>query len=86
MVVGLVAASTVSLGLAVFMPALDLTYFKSLSTVGFDGPSLAIMTIMFVLGGIRVGKKKKKLHLIVLVLIAAALGVLLFGVLRVDTL
>jgi len=83
-VVGLVAASAVSLGLAVVLPSLNLTYFKGLSAEGFDGPSLALMAIMFVLGGIRVGKRKKKLHPIVLVVIAAALGILLFGVLGVD--
>ena len=79
-VVGLVAASTVSLGLAVFLPMLDLTYFKALSVQGFDPISLALVALMFVLGHLKVGQAKKKLHPIILIIISAALGLLLFGV------
>lgn len=80
-VVGLVLASTVSLGLAVFLPLLDLTYFSSLSVKGFDYVSLALIAVMFIIGHIRLGKRKKKIHPILLVVISAVLGVLLFGVL-----
>ena len=51
-VVGLVAASTVSLGIAVFLPLLNLEYFSALTVEGFDLTSLCLMAIMFVLGGI----------------------------------
>ncbi len=81
-VVGLVAASTVSLGLGVVLPLLNLAYFTNITADGFDVVSLCLMALMFVLGGLRVGKTKKKLHPILLVLISAALGVLLFGVLN----
>lgn len=81
-IVGLVAASVVSLGLAVFLPLLDLKMLSSLNVKGFDLVSLCLMALMFVLGGIRLGKAKKKLHPIILILISAALGILLFGVFK----
>ncbi len=80
-VVGLVAASTVSLGLAVFLPKLNLEYFSALSGEGFDVVSLCLMAIMFVLGYLRFGKSKKKLHPILIICISAAAGVILFGAL-----
>lgn len=79
-VVGLVAASVVSLGIAVFLPLVNLELFASLSTEGFDPVSLGLMAIIFVLGGLRFGKSKKRLHPIALVLLSAVLGILLFGV------
>lgn len=79
-VVGLVAASMASLGLAVILPSLDLQFFKSLSLEGFDWVSLCLMALMFVIGHLRI--KKKKLHPIIMVLIAATLGIVLFGVLE----
>ena len=79
-VVGLVAASTVSLGFGVVLPLMNLTYFASVSVEKFDYVSLALIALMFVLGYLRVGRSKKKLHPILLVLISAALGILLFGV------
>ncbi|MBP5194029.1 MAG: chromate transporter [Clostridia bacterium] len=81
-VAGLVAASAVSLGLGVILPLLNLTYFKSLSAEKFDWVSLVIMAIIFVLGGLRLGKAKKKIHPALLVILAAGLGVLLFGALK----
>lgn len=78
-VVGLVLSSVVTLALAVILPAFDLKSF-CFSTENFDPASIGIMAIMFVLGGIRFGKSKKRLHPIFLILIAAALGVVLFGV------
>ena len=78
-VVGLVAASTVSLALSVILPSLELKMFRSLSVEGFDWVSLCLVALMFVLGHLRL--KKKKLHPIILVLVAAGLGILLFGVL-----
>ena len=78
-VVGLVAASTVSLALSVILPSLELKMFRSLSAQGFDWVSLCLVALMFVLGHLRL--KKKKLHPIILVLVAAGLGILLFGVL-----
>ena len=80
-VVGLVAASAVSLGFGVVLPLIDLTWFKSLSVEKFDWVSLIIMAIIFVLGGLRLGKGGKKLHPALLVLIAAALGTVFFGAL-----
>ena len=79
-VVGLVAASTVSLGIAIIFPLMDLTYFSALSAREFDWVSLLLIALMFVLGYLRLGKAKKKLHPILLVLISAGLGILLFGV------
>ena len=58
---------------------LNLTCFCSLSVQGFDPVSLGLMALMFVLGHLKVGKTKKKLHPIIIA-ISAALGVLLFGV------
>lgn len=78
---GLVSASMFSLALTVIFPLLNLTYFKSLTVEGFDLVSLCLMALMFVLGNIRLGKAKKKIHPIALILLAAVLGILLFGVL-----
>ena len=80
-IIGLVAASAVSLGLSVVFPALDLKCFSALTVEGFDAFGLGIMAITFVLWGFRFGNKKKSLHPILLIIIAAALGILLFGVL-----
>ena len=79
-IVGLVFASMFSLALTVILPLLDLTYFKSITIEGFDWVSLCLMALMFVLGNIRLGKAKKKVHPIALILIAGVLGILLFGV------
>ena len=78
-VVGLVAASVVSLGIGIIFPLIDLTYFRSVSVSEFDYVSLALTALMFVLGYLRFGKSKKKIHPILLVTVSAALGIILFG-------
>lgn len=80
-VVGLVLASAVTLGLGVVFPLINLNDLRNSSFAGFDYVSLGIMALAFVLGGIRLGKKKKKIHPILLVVVCGVLGVLLFGVL-----
>ena len=80
-VVGLVVASAISLGLTVILPLLNLTYFKDLNFGEFDYISLILIVALFILSKIKFGKKKKTLHPILLVLIAASVGIVLFGVL-----
>lgn len=80
-VVGLVAASALTLGISVVFPWMDLRLFRSFSVEGFDWISLLLMALTFVLGYIRFGKSKKKLHPALLILLSAALGVVLFGAL-----
>ncbi len=82
-VVGLVAASAVSLGLSVVFPLLNIKISEWSAPAGIDLISLGIMALIFVLGALRFGKKKIKIHPAFLILISAALGVLLFGVLGV---
>ena len=80
-VVGLVVASAITFGLSVVLPLVNLTYLKNPDFSKFDYVSLILIVVLFVLAKLKFGKKKKTLHPIFLVLIAASAGILLFGVL-----
>lgn len=80
-VVGLVGASALSLALAVVLPALDLKSF-TFDAGGFDPVGLALMGACFALYFVPFGKKKKHIHPILMIAVAALAGVLLFGVMK----
>ena len=80
-VVGLVVASAITFKLSLILPLVNLTYLKNPDFSKFDYVSLILIVVLFVLAKLKFGKKKKTLHPIFLVLIAASAGILLFGVL-----
>lgn len=80
-VVGLVLASVATLALAIVLPSVELKMLGGFSAEGFDPISLLLIAAMCAVGSIRVGKERKRMHPIMLILISAVLGILLFGVL-----
>lgn len=81
-VVGLILSAVVTITVPIVLPKLDL---KNITAEGFDTfnwISLLIIAVFFPLSHVRI--KGKKIHPILLIVAAAAVGVLLFGVLGVK--
>lgn len=80
-VVGLILSAVISLGCAVVLPNLELTAITKEGFSQFNWISLIIIVAFFFISKIKI--KGKKIHPIFLILLSAAVGVLLFGVLKV---
>lgn len=79
-VVGLILAAVISVAFAVIVPQLD---FSNIKPEGFSEVryvSLAMFAVLFTLSRIKFGKNKKRINPILLVVLSAICGVLLFGV------
>ena len=80
-VVGLILSAVLSVGCAVILPNLNLTSINKEGFSQFNWISLIIVAVFFPLSRIKI--KKKKIHPILLILAAAAVGVVVFGVCKV---
>lgn len=81
-VVGLILSAVVTVGCKVILPQLN---FKALSADGFsqfNWISLIIAVCVFALSNIKI--KKKKIHPILLIIASAAVGIVIFGVFKVQ--
>ena len=81
-VVGLILSAVLSVGCAVILPNLNLTSINKEGFSQFNWISLIIVAVFFPLSRIKI--KAKKIHPILLILAAAAVGVVVFGVCKVD--
>ena len=80
-VVGLILSAVLSVGCAVILPNLNLTSINKEGFSQFNWVSLIIVAVFFPLSRIKI--KGKKIHPILLILAAAAVGVVVFGVCNV---
>ena len=80
--VGLILSAVLSVGCAVILPNLNLTSINKEGFSQFNWISLIIVAVFFPLSRIKI--KGKKIHPILLILAAAAVGVVVFGVCKVD--
>ena len=77
--VGLILSVVISLGCKIVLPGFD---FKTLSVKGelhFNWVTLIIIAVFAPLSQIRI--KRKKIHPILLILLSAVVGIVVFGVL-----
>lgn len=81
-VVGLILSAMIGIALNVVVPNVKLTNLGAASATPFNWVSLVMMCAFLPLSRIKV--KGKKLHPIFLILFSAALGILLFGVLKIP--
>lgn len=80
-VVGLILSAVLSVGCAVILPNLNLTSINKEGFSQFNWISLIIVAVFFPLSRIKI--KGKKIHPILLIIAAAAVGVVVFGVCKV---
>lgn len=80
-VVGLILSAVLSVGCAVILPNLNLTSINKEGFSQFNWISLIIVAVFFPLSRIKI--KGKIIHPILLILAAAAVGVVVFGVCKV---
>lgn len=80
-VVGLILSAVLSVGCAVILPNLNLTSINKEGFSQFNWISLIIVAVFFPLSRIKI--KGKKIHPILLILAAVAVGVVVFGVCKV---
>ncbi len=80
-VVGLILSAVLSVGCAVILPNLNLTSINKEGFSQFNWISLIIVAVFFPLSRIKI--KGKIIHPILLILAAAAVGVVVFGVCNV---
>ena len=80
-VVGLILSAVLSVGCAVILPNLNLTSINKEGFSQFNWISIIIVAVFFPLSRIKI--KGKKIHPILLILAAAAVGVVVFGVCKV---
>lgn len=81
-VVGLVLSAVVTVGCKVILPNLKLTSISADGFSKFNWISLVIALVVFGLSQLRI--KRKKIHPILLILLSAGVGVLVFGVFGVQ--
>ena len=81
-VLGLILSAIVTVGCAVVLPNLDTANITSQGFDKFSWVSLIIMVALLVLSRVRLGKKK--IHPILLILLSAVAGVVVFGVCKVP--
>ncbi|MBR7177220.1 MAG: chromate transporter [Clostridia bacterium] len=81
-VLGLILSAIVTVGCAVVLPNLDTENITSQGFDKFSWVSLIIMVALLVLSRVRLGKKK--IHPILLILLSAVAGVVVFGVCKVP--
>ena len=81
-VVGLILSAVVSVGCSVILPKLDLTAINKEGFSQFNWISLIIVAVFFPLSKIKI--KKRKIHPIILIVLSAAVGVVLFGALGIT--
>ena len=81
-VVGLILSAMISIALNVVLPNVDLTNLSQASATPFNFVSLLLMCMFLPLSKLKI--KGKKVHPIFMILLAAGLGVLLFGVLQIP--
>ena len=79
---GLILSAIVTVGCAVVLPNLDTANITSQGFDKFSWVSLIIMVALLVLSRVRLGKKK--IHPILLILLSAVAGVVVFGVCKVP--
>ena len=81
-VVGLILSAMISIALNVVLPNVDLTNLSQASVTPFNFVSLLLMCMFLPLSKLKI--KGKKLHPIFMILLAAILGILLFGLLEIP--
>ena len=81
-VLGLILSAIVTVGCAVVLPNLDTANITSQGFDKFSWVSLIIMVALLILSRVRLGKKK--IHPILLILLSAVAGVVVFGVCKVP--
>ena len=81
-VVGLILSAVLTVGCAVILPNLDFTNVNAEGFSQFNWISLVIMAAFFPLSRLKI--KGKKIHPIILILSAAAVGIVIFGVFKVQ--
>ncbi len=81
-VVGLVISALTTVLLTLVLPNVNLANISGSSTKDFDLPSLILVILFMGISFIRI--KGKKIHPILLILISAVVGIVLFGVLKVS--
>lgn len=81
-VVGLILSAVLSVGCAVILPRLNLKAIDSEGFSQFNWVSLIIVAVFFPLSKIKI--KGKKIHPVFLILASAIVGVIVFGVCRVQ--
>ncbi len=81
-VVGLILSAVVTITVPIVLPKLDLKHITAEGFDTFNWISLLIIAVFFPLSHVKI--KGKKIHPILLIVAAAAVGVLLFGVLGVK--
>lgn len=77
-VLGLILSAIITVGCAVVLPNLDTANITSQGFDRFSWVSLIIMVCLLVLSRLRLGKKK--VHPILLIVLSAVVGVVVFGV------
>ena len=78
-VVGLILAAVVSLGFKIVLPNLDVKTFSTDGELQFNWVTLIIIAVFAPLSQIKI--KRKKIHPILLILLSAVVGIVVFGVL-----
>ncbi len=81
-VVGLIGAAFVTIALGVILPGVDLQDLSNSSVDTFNYTSLLLFPVFFGISKIKI--KGKKIHPILMILSAAVIGILLFGVLELH--
>ena len=75
----MILAAVVSLGCKIVLPNLDLKTFSTEGMLQFNWVTLIIIAVFAPLSQIRI--KRKKIHPILLILLSAVVGIVVFGVL-----
>lgn len=81
-VVGLILSAVISVGCKVILPKLNLTAINKEGFSQFNWISLIIVAAFFPLSKIKI--KKRKIHPIILIVLSAVVGIVLFGALNIT--
>ena len=82
MVVGLILSAVITVGCSVILPQLKLTAITKEGFSQFNWISLIIVAVFFPLSKIKI--KNRKIHPIILIVLSAAVGIVLFGALKIT--
>ncbi len=81
-VVGLILSAVITVGCSVILPELKLTAITKEGFAQFNWISLIIVAVFFPLSKIKI--KNRKIHPIILIVLSAAVGIVLFGALKIT--
>ena len=81
-VVGLILSAVITVGCSVILPELKLTAITKEGFSQFNWISLIIVAVFFPLSKIKI--KNRKIHPIILIVLSAAVGIVLFGALKIT--